>query len=163
MYTCCGNCFETLHKGHRIEGEPTRGSCSSHRTCSSLLSPLWFKRALLPNLGGADFHSIVPGLPHSAILFPVEEKEVLLPAAVPSTVNWKAFAGTHTHTHTHIQFTTQASSRPLPLPQSSVQDAPASVVKMTQGLVEWNPKHFCFPSPNKSRACAWNSHAQKFP
>lgn len=40
----------------------------------------------LPNMGGADFHSIVPGLPYSTILFPVEEKEVL-PAAVPSTVN----------------------------------------------------------------------------
>lgn len=34
----------------------------------------------------ADFHSIVPGLPYSAILFPVEEQEVL-PAAVPSPVN----------------------------------------------------------------------------
>lgn len=38
-----------------------------------------------PNLGGADFHSIVPGLPYSAILFPVEQE--VLPAAVPSTVN----------------------------------------------------------------------------
>lgn len=74
------------HKGHRMEGEPTLGSCSSTGTCSPLLSALWFTRTLLPNLGGADFHSIVQGLPYSAILFPVEEQEVL-PAAVPSTVN----------------------------------------------------------------------------
>lgn len=47
------------------------------------------------------FTALFHGLPHSAILFPVEEKEVLLPAAVPSTVNWRAFAGTHTHTHIH--------------------------------------------------------------
>lgn len=75
-----------LHKGHRMEGVPTRGSFSSSGTCSAHLSALWFTSTSLPNLGGADFHSIVPGLPYAAILFPVEEQEVL-PAAVPSTVN----------------------------------------------------------------------------
>lgn len=61
---------------------------------------------------------------------------------------------THAHTHTH-----SLQCRPThillfcPSPQPEFR-MPLSDVKMTQGMMGWNQKHFCFPFHNKGPTCS---------
>lgn len=94
-----------------MEGGPTRGSCSSDGTRSSLLA--------LPNLGVADFHSIVPDLLHSGHFVSCGRKRKSCCLQLFPALRTAGLVRTHAHTQIHSLH----SARPLPLSGSSVQDA----------------------------------------
>lgn len=105
---------------------------------------------------GADFHSIVPSLPFSAILFPVQNRKSclqLFPAlwtkellAWPHTCTHSP----HTHTHTHTSIHTSSS---FMLPLSLCSGCPSLMWRWPPGKMGWSQEHVSFPFPHNIIAC----------
>ena len=147
-YTCHGKFFkfETKAIGWKVNQHVVPAAAMGRAP----LSALWFTTTSLPNLGGADFHSIVPNLPYSSILFPVEDRKSclqLFPALLA-----KEFQQGGMHVHTHSMECRPARILFLYATSQPEFRMPLSDAKMTHGIMGWNLTRFCFPLQNTDRA-----------
>lgn len=106
-------------------------------TCSAHLSTFWFASTSPPlTWVVADFHSIVPGLLHSAILFPVQNRKSCL-QLFPGLWTKELLqprTRMHTHAHTHLRaHTKETHPHSLCFPSAWVLDAPLRCEDDPQG------------------------------
>lgn len=138
MYTCYGNCFEfdTKAIGGKVFQNVVPAAALGHTLLTSLPSDSQASRSLTWVV--ADFHSIVPGLPYPAILFPVQSRKSCLQLFPALWTKELLQAQTHTPKHTYNSIHT-SSSFTLPLSLSS--GCPSLMWRWPQGMMGWSQKH----------------------
>lgn len=165
IYTWQGNCFEFYTKamGGKVFHHVVPAAALGRALLTSLPPDSQAPRSLTWVV--ADFHSIVPCLPCSAILFPVEEQEVLLCSCSQHCELQSFFAGTHTWMHT----TERTHPLPSRFPSSLSSGCPSLMWRWPPGMMGWSRKHVCFPfqdtaspTPPPRPACMLDLRVQKY-